>query len=153
RLLALEYAHDLAAGDLPYLLHREAGLERAAQAQDGRDRRGAVRHVAGEEDLPGRDEPEPRHVVGDAPPRAVEEQARMVGSVPPDPGEIADTVVGEYQPEVRVARRDVEGVPSQRRDSPPGVRDHRQPALVRQGEDPLEALVVEPELLRARVEL
>src|SRR2546421_12219873 len=77
----------------------------------------------------------------------------MVGSVPPDPGEIADTVVGEYQAEAGVARRDVEGVPSQRRDSPPGVRDHRQPALVRQGEDRLEALVVEPELLRARGEL
>src|SRR2546423_14496137 len=73
--------------------------------------------------------------------------------MPPDPGEITDTVVGEYQSEARVARGDVEGVPSQRRDPPPGVRDHRQPALVRQGEDRLEALVVEPELLRARVEL
>src|SRR5205809_395515 len=39
------------------------------------------------------------------------------------------------------------------RDPPSGVGDHRQPALGRQGEHRLEALVVEPELLRARVEL
>src|SRR2546423_12227534 len=73
--------------------------------------------------------------------------------MPPDPGEVADAVVGEYQPEASGARGDVEGVPSQRRDPPPGVRDHRQSALVRQGEDRLEALVVESELLRTRVEL
>ena len=61
--------------------------------------------------------------------------------------------VGEDQRNPRVVARERERVRSQRRDPPAGVDDDRQPALVREVEDPADRGIVEPEPLRARMQL
>ncbi len=77
----------------------------------------------------------------------------MIGGVPPDPAEVGHAVVREYQPQPGMAGADAQRVLTQPRDSATRVREDRQPPLVGEREDALEAGVVEPELLRARVEL
>jgi hypothetical protein len=61
--------------------------------------------------------------------------------------------VGQDQPRIRVARRQVGRVASERRDAAAGVDDDRQPALGRQLEDRRGLGVGQPERLRARVQL
>ena len=61
--------------------------------------------------------------------------------------------MGEDEAHARVPARGLEGVPAQRGDAAPRVHQHREAALVREGEHRREAGVVERELLGARMEL
>ena len=77
----------------------------------------------------------------------------MVGRDPPDPREVADPGVGKDQARVGELAGELHGVQSQRRDSPSGVDQHRQRALVRERDQRLDARIVERELLRAWMQL
>ena len=77
----------------------------------------------------------------------------MVGRDPPDPREVADPGVGKDQARVGKLAGELHGVQSQRRDSPSGVDQHRQRALVRKRDHRLDARIVERELLRAWMQL
>jgi hypothetical protein len=71
----------------------------------------------------------------------------------PEPAEVGDAVVSEDERQLGVTGADGQRVTAQGRDAAPGMGQHRAAAFGRHGEHGLEALVVEPEALGARVEL
>ena len=143
----------LPRGDRADLLRRVAELERAAQLERGRHGRVAVRRVAGEHDLAGRDQREQRLEVGRHPPRGVEQQVREIGGHAPDPGQIADAGVGEDQAGVRELLGQLDRVQAERRDAAAGVDQHRQRALVGERDQGPHDRMIERELLGAGMQL
>ena len=136
--------------DLPFVEPRRAC---GAQRDQERLRLRAVRIVGRVEDLLGRDEAEEAQQVDRAPHGRVEEHARRTGEVTGEPGEIGDAGVRDDQLRVRVRVDEACEVVGDRRQAAATVDEDRHAPLGRDREDRCEPLVVEHELLRARVEL
>ena len=115
--------------------------------------RRAERDVGRVEDPPRRDVREEHQQVRHAEPRRVEEDVRVAVELAPDPREVAHARVREDELRARELRRELEHVRAERRDPAARVDEDRQPPLVRLGDDVAHGRLVEPELLRARVEL
>ena len=153
RLVACEQPLGLAAEDPGQLLLRQARLEAESHRHRRRHERREVREVAPEQELARRDECEEGGEVVRMPPRRVDEEVRMIRHDSPDPAQVADRRVGEDDSRLGKAAGKRNRVACEGRDPTPGVHEHGQPPLVREGEQRLDLRVRELEALRPRVEL
>jgi hypothetical protein len=71
----------------------------------------------------------------------------------PDPGQIGNRRVGKDQRGPRVGARELKRIASERWDSPAGVHEDRQPALVGKRKDPADRRIAQPEPLGAGMQL
>ena len=131
-----------------------AALARRAHEQVERGQRLAVRDVGGPQDLLRRHEREQVELVERRPGRAVEEDVLDAARQLADACLRHDRGVRQDQRGVRVALGHVPELERHSRRQPAaGVDQHGQAPLPGQGEDGLEATVVDAERLRARVQL
>ena len=131
----------------------EPGGARGAQRDQERLRLRAVRVVGRVDDLLGRHEAEEAEQVDRAPHGGVEEDACRAGEVTGEPGEVGDAGVRDDQLRLRVCVDEACEVVGDRRQAAATVDEDRHAPLGRDREHRCEPLVVEHELLRARMQL
>ena len=112
-----------------------------------------MRIVGREQDLLRRHLAHQIEKIDDAPERGIEEDSRNVAEVPSEPAQIGDARVGDDQANVGVAVDECGEMVADRRQAAAAVDQDRDVALDREGEDRVEALVTDRELLRARMQL
>ena len=154
RLLPVDDARELLAGDRAQRVGPEARRERAAQERhrgEPRRCRRACRWRRGS-GRPGRwrterSRSETCHQDG------VEEEVGRLGGDLADVAEVADAGVGEDQPRAGVAPREVGGLLAQPREPAAGVEEHRRAVLVGERDDALDDRVRKVERVAARMQL
>ena len=135
------------------LVFGEAGELGRAQGEEQRAGLLAVGIVGGEDDLAGRDPGVHVQQVDRAPDGRVEVDALPPGEGLRERGQIGDARVRDDQRPLRIRVVELPEVLGDRRQATPAVDEDRHPALGGEGEDRLQALVVQQEALGAGVEL
>ena len=153
RLLAVCDPVRVAGEHVPQLPVVEARGARDPRREEQRAGLLAVRVVRGVDDLLGRHEPQQSEQVDRAPDRGVEEDAALAREAVREVGEVGDPGVGEDQLRAGVRVDEALEPFRDRRQAATGVDQDRNAALGGEREDGSEPLVVEQELLRARMEL